>query len=82
MSEIMTRPSVLAALALLFLAPAPALAYMGPGIGLGAIGTALGILGAILLMLVSLLWYPVKRLTRRLRGRSPEMPATTRPRRR
>ncbi len=44
--------------------PDPALAYMGPGIGLGVIATSLGILGAILLGLVSLLWYPMKRLVR------------------
>jgi len=44
--------------------PDPAHAYMGPGLGLGVITTSLGILGAILLGLVSLLWYPMKRLVR------------------
>lgn len=47
--------------------PTPALAYMGPGLGLGAVTTSLGILGAILLGLISILWYPLKRLVRRMR---------------
>ena len=46
---------------------APALAYMGPGLGLGAIGTALGVLAALLLALLSIVWYPMKRLLRRMR---------------
>ena len=44
-------------------------AYIGPGAGLGAIGVALGVIGSILLGLFSILWYPVKRLIRRLRRR-------------
>lgn len=54
--------------------PTPALAYMGPGIGLGAITTSLGILGAILLGLISILWYPLKRLVRRMRGSTQREP--------
>jgi hypothetical protein len=50
--------------------PTPALAYMGPGIGFGAVTTAFAILGAILLGLFSILWYPIKRLVRRLRSRA------------
>lgn len=42
----------------------PAQAYVGPGLGLGAISTALGVVGAILLGIVSFVWYPVKRLIR------------------
>ena len=38
------------------------LAYMGPGAGLGAVGAALALLGAALLMVVGFVWYPVKRL--------------------
>ena len=61
-------PAAMAALILLAAAPAPAFAYVGPGLGFGALGTALGVLGAILLGLVSILWYPCKRMVRRLRG--------------
>jgi hypothetical protein len=50
--------------------PAPAHAYMGPGLGLGAMMTSLGVLGGILLGLISILWYPAKRLARRLSGRN------------
>lgn len=62
-----------AAAGLALAAAAPAYAYLGPGVGLGAIGVALGVVGSILLGLFSLLWYPFKRLVRRLRrgaGRS------------
>ncbi|NHN89049.1 hypothetical protein [Acetobacter conturbans] len=58
----------LGAFALLIAGPTPALAYMGPGLGLGAIGSALGIVGAVLLAIVSVVWYPFKRMVRRMRG--------------
>lgn len=64
------------AVALLALNAAPALAYMGPGLGLGAIGTALGVLAAILLALLSIVWYPMKRLLRRMREDKTAQPAT------
>ena len=65
----MTMPRALrwAAAALALAAAGPAHAYLGPGVGLGAIGVALGVVGSILLGLFSLLWYPLKRLVRRLR---------------
>jgi len=43
-------------------APQSALAYIGPGAGLSAIGTVIGLIGAILLAIVGFVWYPVKRL--------------------
>lgn len=43
----------------------PALAYIGPGAGLGAIGTVIAVLGAIVLLIVGFVWYPVKRLIKR-----------------
>ena len=49
---------------------APALAYIGPGAGIGAIGTVIAVVGAILLMIVGFVWYPVKRL---LKGRRPKL---------
>ena len=61
------RACGLLAVALLTLNAAPALAYMGPGLGLGAIGAALGIVAALLLALLSIVWYPCKRLLRRMR---------------
>ncbi len=44
----------------------PAFAYIGPGVGLGAIGVLVAIVGGALLLLIGLLWYPLKRM---LRGR-------------
>lgn len=51
-------------------APLAAQAYTGPGLGLGAVGVAFGLIGSILLAIVSVVWYPVKRLVRRIRGRA------------
>lgn len=42
--------------------PDPALAYVGPGAGLSAIGTVIALIGAVLLAIVGFVWYPVKRL--------------------
>ena len=37
-------------------------AYIGPGMGLGAIITILGIIGAVILSIVAIVYYPIKRL--------------------
>ena len=42
--------------------PNQALAYIGPGAGLSAIGTLVAVIGAFFLLLVGFVWYPVKRL--------------------
>jgi len=55
---------------LVLIIPAPAWAYMGPGLGMGAVMTSLGVIGAILLGLFSILWYPAKRLIRRMARRN------------
>ena len=49
------------------LAPGSALAYVGPGAGLSAIGSLLALAAAVLLMIVGFVWYPVKRVMRRRR---------------
>lgn len=64
---------------LLALTPGEARAYLGPGLGMGAIGVALGVVGSILLGIVSVIWYPVKRLLRRFRRRPPAPPAADPP---
>jgi len=48
---------------------------MAPDIGLGALGAALGVVAALLLVLISLAWYPLKRLNRRVRARMPRVAA-------
>ena len=56
-------------------APAPVFAYMAPDIGPGALGAALGVTAALLLVLISLAWYPLRRLNRRMRARTILPPA-------
>ncbi len=51
----------LSLVALLALFSAPAMAYVGPGLGMGVIGTIFGVLAAIVLALFGLFWYPLKR---------------------
>ena len=45
----------------LSLMPAAALAYVGPGLGLGAVGVIIALLISIILAVIGLLWYPLKR---------------------
>jgi len=40
----------------------PSLAYIGPGLGAGAVAAILGLIGAFFLGLFAILWYPIKRL--------------------
>ena len=47
------------------LMPTSADAYIGPGAGLSAIGSLVALLGAVLLVIVGFVWYPVKRLMRK-----------------
>lgn len=49
--------------------PPSASAYIGPGLGTGAIAAVLGIASGLLMLLVGVVWYPVKRLIRRLRSK-------------
>ncbi len=52
-------------------APVQAFAYIGPGLGAGAIGAVLGVLGSIFLGLFAILWYPFKRLMKKRRKGRP-----------
>lgn len=47
----------------------PAAAYIGPGLGTGAIAAVLGILAAILMLIVGVFWYPLKRLVKKMRSK-------------
>lgn len=42
------------------LCPSTAWAYIGPGLGLGAIGAILGTIVAVFLAVIGLFWYPIK----------------------
>ena len=37
-------------------------AYVGPGLGAGAIGMILGVIASILLAIFAIFWYPIKRI--------------------
>lgn len=49
------------------LTPGVAHAYMGPGLGLGFLGAVFGVIGSVLLGIAAIVWYPIKRLLRKLR---------------
>lgn len=49
-------------LLLFMLLPVTAEAYIGPGLGTGVTGVVLGILVSLVLVLVAIVWYPLKRL--------------------
>ncbi|QBF30549.1 hypothetical protein CFI11_04890 [Thalassococcus sp. S3] len=56
--------------------PDPAFAYVGPGAGLTAIGTALALILAIGLAIVGFIWFPVKRMLRKRRQKPADHEAT------
>lgn len=58
-----------AGVVLLLASPGVALAYIGPGAGITAIGTAIALLGAIALAIVGFVWYPVMRLRAKMRDK-------------
>lgn len=53
---------MLTTLRYLLLLPLHAHAYMGPGMGLGMAATVLGLFIAFILLLVGLIWLPIRRL--------------------
>ena len=59
----------IAAAALILAATAtPAVAYIGPGLGLGVITSIFGAIAAFFMMIAGLIWYPIKSLLRKRRG--------------
>lgn len=54
--------------ALGLLAPAEALAYGGPGSVVSGIGALLATVAAVVAAIFGFLWYPLKRLYRKIRG--------------
>lgn len=66
------RRAAVTAILLAGLMPAPAWAYIGPGAGLGAIAVTLALGLGVLLLLVGLVWYPLKRA---LKGRKRDRDA-------
>jgi hypothetical protein len=65
------------ALPLLMLLPSTVEAYIGPGLGMGTIGVVLGILASIVLTLIAIVWYPLKRLLKLLFNKEKASTAST-----
>lgn len=40
-------------------------AYVGPGLGAGALALVLGVIGSVLLAVFAILWYPLKRVLKK-----------------
>ena len=53
---------ILIFISLLTTVSTPALAYIGPGAGAGTIAVVFGVIISIILALISIIWYPIKRL--------------------
>jgi hypothetical protein len=56
--------------ALVLLQPVAAQAYIGPGVGAGAVAAVLGVLGSIFLAIVAVIYYPIKRLMKGRKAKS------------
>lgn len=56
--------------------PISAQAYIGPGAGFGIIAVVAGTIGSVLLGLFAVLWYPIKRLLKKLRSTSTTVSST------
>lgn len=51
--------------------PGTAVAYVGPGAGLGALGALLAVIASVLMAIGIVLYWPFRLLIRRLRGARP-----------
>ncbi|MCJ8340514.1 MAG: hypothetical protein MJK10_18775 [Pseudomonadales bacterium] len=51
----------------------PAYAYIGPGAGASAIAVVVGIIAAIVLLLIAIVWYPFKRLLLKIKKSKEEV---------
>ncbi len=71
-----SRTSLLTLSAALILAAAtPAAAYIGPGLGAGAIATVLGVIASVFLLIVAVVYYPVKRLLKKRKAAAEDAPS-------
>lgn len=63
---------------LLLTLPLPAFAYLGPGGGITAIGALIAIVLAVLYTFFGFIWFPLKRLFKKIRGKQqPIEPVAT-----
>jgi hypothetical protein len=62
-------PVLTIAFAALTFLPLEAHAYIGPGVGITAIGSLIALVGAVVLAALGFVWYPIKRLMATFSGR-------------
>jgi hypothetical protein len=60
--------TVLGLLGLVCLNASPAAAYIGPGVGAGAMAAVFGVIGSVILAIVGVVYYPVKRWLKGRKG--------------
>ena len=65
MSRLLTSLACVALVALFMLPAGPADAYIGPGAGLGAFAVVLALGAGVLLLIVGLVWFPLKRMMKK-----------------
>ena len=70
--KIMNKQILYMALAVLVVFSESAYAYIGPGLGAGTVAIILGILVSIVLGILAVFWYPIKRFYRNLKGQKAQ----------
>jgi hypothetical protein len=70
----MKQVALLTVFCAMLAAATPALAYMGPGAGLGMLGSLFALIGAALVGLFGLIILPVRMLMKRFRKTTPAAP--------
>ena len=70
LSRILTIVSIIAWVVLV---PVLAHAYIGPGVGIGAIAVTITLFFGFLLLLVGLVWFPLKRLLKSKKAKSAKV---------
>lgn len=68
------RTYLILAAAMVAMIAQPAEAYVGPGLGLGAIGVVIGLFMTLIMAAIAFVWMPVKRMLTRGKTASSEMP--------
>ena len=64
------------AAAIIFTA-SPAAAYIGPGMGAGAVAVVFGVIASVFLAIFAVLYYPIKRLIKKRKTSTTEARETT-----
>jgi membrane protein implicated in regulation of membrane protease activity len=61
---------IIIAVCILLIFPVSVMAYLGPGAAVSSIGALLAAIAGIIVAILGFLWYPIRRLIRRLKKKS------------